>query len=257
MTAALHTPYSPSSPIARPFHQQQTSRHGSDASLYDGSFGYPYVGSNNTTVLGGTGGVRERAVSSSAIRPITPISPLSDHHHQYKDYYHRPSYPPPSLGGGRAVHDYVAADYNRHPSSTATTASAASTTTKLPPRSRGRRVSNVPTQGVRMFTCQAEGCGKVFKRSEHLKRHIRSIHTMEKPFECPYQSCHKRFSRSDNLNQHIRIHRHSNAGIKAGSTPVPTAGGGQGGAFPSTNLKDVGASSLTNKIPRATESYWQ
>ncbi|ORZ03028.1 hypothetical protein BCR43DRAFT_466343 [Syncephalastrum racemosum] len=83
-----------------------------------------------------------------------------------------------------------------------------------PPRSRGRRVSNIPTQGVRMFTCQADGCGKVFKRSEHLKRHIRSIHTLEKPFECPYQNCHKRFSRSDNLNQHIRIHRHSNAGLK-------------------------------------------
>ncbi|OBZ83114.1 hypothetical protein A0J61_08834, partial [Choanephora cucurbitarum] len=43
----------------------------------------------------------------------------------------------------------------------------------------------------------------------HLKRHIRSIHTLEKPFECPYQSCSKRFSRSDNLNQHIRIHRHN------------------------------------------------
>ncbi|KAI8141799.1 hypothetical protein BJV82DRAFT_517848 [Fennellomyces sp. T-0311] len=87
------------------------------------------------------------------------------------------------------------------------------------PRSRGRRVSNVPTHGVRMFTCQAEGCGKVFKRSEHLKRHIRSIHTLEKPFECPYQSCHKRFSRSDNLNQHIRIHRHSNAGVKEKKRP--------------------------------------
>jgi uncharacterized Zn-finger protein len=31
-----------------------------------------------------------------------------------------------------------------------------------------------------MFICKDEGCGKVFKRSEHLKRHIRSIHTLEK-----------------------------------------------------------------------------
>ncbi|KAJ8662983.1 hypothetical protein O0I10_001160 [Lichtheimia ornata] len=90
------------------------------------------------------------------------------------------------------------------------------------PRSRGRRVSNVPSNGVRMFTCKADGCGKVFKRSEHLKRHIRSIHTLEKPFECPYQSCSKRFSRSDNLNQHIRIHRHSTSnGTK--DTPNITA----------------------------------
>ncbi|CAO3578034.1 unnamed protein product [Absidia cylindrospora] len=68
----------------------------------------------------------------------------------------------------------------------------------------------------RTFACQVEECGKVFKRSEHLKRHIRSIHTNEKPFECPYQQCQKRFSRSDNLNQHIRIHRHSS---KESSTP--------------------------------------
>lgn len=47
-------------------------------------------------------------------------------------------------------------------------------------RTRGRRVSNIPNHGIRMFACKTEGCGKVFKRSEHLKRHIRSIHTMEK-----------------------------------------------------------------------------
>ncbi|KAL7311779.1 hypothetical protein PS15m_009498 [Mucor circinelloides] len=91
---------------------------------------------------------------------------------------------------------------------------------KKTPRSRGRRVSNVPGCGTRMFTCNADGCGKVFKRSEHLKRHIRSIHTLEKPFECPYQSCNKRFSRSDNLNQHIRIHRHSNTS-KDGNSSTP------------------------------------
>ncbi|KAG1451452.1 hypothetical protein G6F56_008082 [Rhizopus delemar] len=77
-------------------------------------------------------------------------------------------------------------------------------------RSRGRRVSNSPSvAGQKVFTCMQDDCGKVFKRSEHLKRHVRSIHTLEKPYECPYQSCSKRFSRSDNLNQHIRIHRHT------------------------------------------------
>ncbi|ORZ08428.1 hypothetical protein BCR42DRAFT_455605 [Absidia repens] len=47
-------------------------------------------------------------------------------------------------------------------------------------RSRGRRVSSNPTIGSKMFTCKHDDCGKVFKRSEHLKRHIRSIHTLEK-----------------------------------------------------------------------------
>ncbi|ORX97532.1 hypothetical protein K493DRAFT_185641, partial [Basidiobolus meristosporus CBS 931.73] len=78
-------------------------------------------------------------------------------------------------------------------------------------RSRGRKASSKPdiTSGAKSFICDYHECGKVFKRSEHLKRHIRSIHTLEKPFQCPYPTCSKRFSRSDNLNQHIRIHRHS------------------------------------------------
>ncbi|KAF9090176.1 hypothetical protein BGX23_006186 [Mortierella sp. AD031] len=80
----------------------------------------------------------------------------------------------------------------------------------IPKRSRGRRVSSHPdNSGCKIFKCRFEDCGKIFKRSEHLKRHVRSIHTLEKPFECPINNCPKRFSRSDNLNQHIRIHRHT------------------------------------------------
>lgn len=128
----------------------------------------------------------------------------------------------------------------------------APTTTQ--PRSRGRRVSSVPTQGERMFVCQTEGCGKVFKRSEHLKRHTRSIHTLEKrkfgilnnpiqsdadafhiAFECPYQNCHKRFSRSDNLNQHIRIHRHNHASIKKEKKSAPTTTHSSSMTSPSLN----------------------
>ncbi|KAI9308661.1 hypothetical protein BJ944DRAFT_155783, partial [Cunninghamella echinulata] len=61
----------------------------------------------------------------------------------------------------------------------------------------------------RTFACHMSGCNRIFKRAEHLKRHIRSIHTNEKPYQCPYEQCQKRFSRSDNLNQHMRIHRNS------------------------------------------------
>ncbi|KAF9298128.1 hypothetical protein BGZ88_007931 [Linnemannia elongata] len=88
--------------------------------------------------------------------------------------------------------------------------SATAATIGAPKRSRGRRVSSHPdNSGCKIFKCRFDDCGKIFKRSEHLKRHVRSIHTLEKPFECPINNCPKRFSRSDNLNQHIRIHRHS------------------------------------------------
>ncbi|PFH49297.1 hypothetical protein AMATHDRAFT_48848 [Amanita thiersii Skay4041] len=53
------------------------------------------------------------------------------------------------------------------------------------------------------FVCPLFSCGRMFKRQEHLKRHLRT-HTMERPYACP--KCRKRFSRSDNLNQHLRTH---------------------------------------------------
>ncbi|EGN93770.1 hypothetical protein SERLA73DRAFT_115823 [Serpula lacrymans var. lacrymans S7.3] len=97
----------------------------------------------------------------------------------------------------------------------------------LTKKSRGRRVPTVTTlsgtshsnvRGVhvrpsesalngRMFACQVSGCGKLFARGEHLKRHVRSIHTNEKPHKCPYPGCGKDFSRHDNLGQHMRVHK--------------------------------------------------
>jgi hypothetical protein len=62
----------------------------------------------------------------------------------------------------------------------------------LTKKSRGRKVptsSGEPVyalskdkskKGTRTYTCHVDGCGKCFVRSEHLKRHIRSIHTNDK-----------------------------------------------------------------------------
>ncbi len=69
----------------------------------------------------------------------------------------------------------------------------------LTKKSRGRRVPTVSSledlrsassgagrkrqtagRGARMYLCEVEGCGKCFARGEHLKRHVRSIHTYEK-----------------------------------------------------------------------------
>ncbi|KAI8141920.1 STE like transcription factor-domain-containing protein [Fennellomyces sp. T-0311] len=58
----------------------------------------------------------------------------------------------------------------------------------------------------RTYTCPLGSCGRLFKRLEHLKRHLRT-HTMERPYLC--QQCGKRFSRSDNLAQHRKTHDRS------------------------------------------------
>lgn len=64
----------------------------------------------------------------------------------------------------------------------------------LTKKSRGRRVPTrlsdtsgpqkgkgaIPPAPARMYMCNVETCGKCFSRGEHLKRHIRSIHTHDK-----------------------------------------------------------------------------
>lgn len=76
----------------------------------------------------------------------------------------------------------------------------------------------------KVYVCKVPDCGKCFKRSEHLKRHIRSIHSDERrefrwlflraaltpslaAFQCQWPSCGRRFTRHDNLAQHLRVHR--------------------------------------------------
>ncbi|KAK6904041.1 hypothetical protein I203_107555 [Kwoniella mangroviensis CBS 8507] len=66
--------------------------------------------------------------------------------------------------------------------------------------------SSVPSKG---FSCPLLSCGRLFKRLEHLKRHVRT-HTQERPYECT--RCAKRFSRSDNLTQHIKTHEKADRG---------------------------------------------
>lgn len=58
-------------------------------------------------------------------------------------------------------------------------------------------------------SCPIPTCGRLFKRLEHLKRHVRT-HTQEKPYICPH--CSKAFSRSDNLAQHKRTHSREDGG---------------------------------------------
>ncbi|TFK69914.1 hypothetical protein BDN72DRAFT_896905 [Pluteus cervinus] len=105
----------------------------------------------------------------------------------------------------------------------------------LTKKSRGRRVptkapevkeDNPPAEETRLYVCSVEGCGKCFHRGEHLKRHIRSIHTHEKPFQCTHSGCEKFFNRHDNLLQHLKVHRSSGQGThtpprQVGINPLP------------------------------------
>ncbi|CDO93313.1 unnamed protein product [Kluyveromyces dobzhanskii CBS 2104] len=71
------------------------------------------------------------------------------------------------------------------------------------PKTRGRKPSPI-LDASKPFGC--EFCDRRFKRQEHLKRHIRSLHICEKPYGC--HLCGKKFSRSDNLSQHLKTHTH-------------------------------------------------
>lgn len=85
----------------------------------------------------------------------------------------------------------------------------------LTKKSRGRHVPTAETvesgvgKNTRMYVCKVADCGKCFARGEHLKRHVRSIHTHDKPHKCP--CCGKDFSRHDNLGQHMRVHKSSSS----------------------------------------------
>jgi transcription factor STE12 len=76
---------------------------------------------------------------------------------------------------------------------------------------------------TKAFVCPLFSCGRMFKRMEHLKRHLRT-HTMERPYGCP--QCKKRFSRSDNLNQHLRTHGRVTAADGSGATGSTGSDGG-------------------------------
>ncbi|CCD23168.1 stress-responsive transcriptional activator MSN2 NDAI_0B01340 [Naumovozyma dairenensis CBS 421] len=70
---------------------------------------------------------------------------------------------------------------------------------------RGIKTTTAYNYGDENKPFQCDQCTKSFRRSEHLKRHVRSVHSKERPFAC--NLCEKKFSRSDNLSQHLKTHK--------------------------------------------------
>jgi transcription factor STE12 len=66
-------------------------------------------------------------------------------------------------------------------------------------RARSATVMDMSPYPQKSHSCPIPTCGRLFKRLEHLKRHVRT-HTQEKPYVCPH--CNRAFSRSDNLAQY-------------------------------------------------------
>ncbi|CCG82396.1 Sexual development transcription factor SteA [Taphrina deformans PYCC 5710] len=53
------------------------------------------------------------------------------------------------------------------------------------------------------YGCPVTGCSRMFKRLEHMKRHVRT-HTHDRPHVC--DPCGKSFAHADNLAQHMLLH---------------------------------------------------
>ncbi|OQE43676.1 hypothetical protein PENCOP_c003G02890 [Penicillium coprophilum] len=60
-------------------------------------------------------------------------------------------------------------------------------------------------KGKRVHACQYPGCGKVFTRAEHRRRHELN-HNPEASFRCAMQGCKKAFHRADLLARHMERH---------------------------------------------------
>ncbi|KAG5455115.1 hypothetical protein CSKR_107373 [Clonorchis sinensis] len=58
------------------------------------------------------------------------------------------------------------------------------------------------THGAAKHVCPI--CNRAFVRDDKLKRHIRCLHSSERPYKC--ETCPKAFARKDKLQEHVRHH---------------------------------------------------
>ncbi|KAK4964308.1 Transcription factor mst12 [Elasticomyces elasticus] len=105
-------------------------------------------------------------------------------------------------------------------------------------RARSATMMELGPYPQKSHSCPIPMCGRLFKRLEHLKRHVRT-HTQERPYIC--QLCNRAFSRSDNLAQHRRTHESQANGELVGldfDDDDDDGGGGSGGEDGLPNLDE-------------------
>ncbi|KAH9893833.1 hypothetical protein F4778DRAFT_297309 [Xylariomycetidae sp. FL2044] len=114
--------------------------------------------------------------------------------------------------------------------------------------SQGRRRRREGSSGSQQRLCTH--CGRSFKRSEHLERHVRT-HTKEKPYVC---RCGAAFSRRDLLTRHQRIthEAHDNA---SGSTDAGASEDSQNLANDPDSAADTATPSLSDLSSSRSASH--
>ncbi|KAI1328573.1 hypothetical protein F5Y16DRAFT_151327 [Xylariaceae sp. FL0255] len=111
-----------------------------------------------------------------------------------------------------------------------------------PSQSRRRRRDGSSSTTLQQRICTH--CGRSFKRSEHLERHVRT-HTKEKPYIC---ACGSAFSRRDLLTRHQRISHETNDP----SSKSPGKDDGHSGHEP-TSPSRAGSSSMSDASAPSAE----
>ncbi|TKA78048.1 hypothetical protein B0A55_02123 [Friedmanniomyces simplex] len=183
-------------PQAIPEGQEVTTYDDSPASMHTTQHPNPLMGEHKELMNLSRHGTPQQALEgASTPDSATPSHlprhsqmPMPMHTEHYPNYTSSPAqpYPPAPLPHHHALHRTPAGVYRR-----ARSATLAETSSPYPHKSH---------------SCPIPMCGRLFKRLEHLKRHVRT-HTQERPYLC--HLCQKAFSRSDNLAQHRRTHETS------------------------------------------------
>ncbi|KAJ3825764.1 hypothetical protein F5880DRAFT_186456 [Lentinula raphanica] len=157
-----------------------------------------YTGANSVTTLPGYmnrgKSVDDRMSTSSPYSQVQQINPTAS---PYTTAMSMSGSPPRSSGGPSPPNNGGSPPSTSSPPSVPPATEISGTY----PQPIAIPTSGAPTT-IKAYACPLLSCGRLFKRTEHLKRHIRT-HSIDRPLIC--EKCDKRFSRADILAQHSRV----------------------------------------------------